>query len=257
MFQSTLPLGEPDLMRVSAFQRYLDDLVRVGSVDATSTRLSSLSPSLMQDLERFERNGQQSELLDVLAACLRHGYPLTVNLQWTDRVVPLTLFPAERLVHCPVAMPQFLASRLSELQVMQVEPAMLRAPGHRDASLVGESQMYSPLAPLLWEMALRGARDRLLPEIDGIAAYRVAPGVSLRGLEMPSILGTAIDRLRRRTRNLRDMASWPGLDRERAMRLLNALYLQGGLIVSRMHPSAASPDGWLRGRQPRTGASRP
>ena len=26
MFQSTLPLGEPDLMRVSAFQRYLDDL---------------------------------------------------------------------------------------------------------------------------------------------------------------------------------------------------------------------------------------
>jgi hypothetical protein len=38
MFQSTLPLGEPDLMRVSAFQRYLDDLVRVGSADATSTR---------------------------------------------------------------------------------------------------------------------------------------------------------------------------------------------------------------------------
>jgi hypothetical protein len=248
MFQSTLPMGEPDLMRVSAFQRYLDDLVRVGSVDVTSTRLSSLSPSLMQDLERFERNGRQSELLDVLAACLRHGYPLTVNLQWTDRVVPLTLFPAERLVHCPVPMPQFLVSRLSELQVMQVEPAMLRALGHREASLVGETQMYSPLAPLLWEMALRGARDRLLPELDGTAAYRVAPGVSLRGLEMPGHLGAAVERLRRRTSNLREMASWPGLDRERAMRLLNALYLQGGLIVSRMHPSAASPDGWLRSR---------
>ncbi len=254
MFQSTLPLGEPDLMRVSAFQRYLDDLVRVGNVDATSTRLSSLSPSLMQDLERFERNGQQSELIDVLAACLRHGYPLTVNLQWIDRVVPLTLFPSERLVHCPVSMPQFLASRLNELQVMQVEPAMLRAPGHRDASLVGEVQMYSPLAPLLWEMALRGARDRLLPEIDGTAAYRVAPGVSLRGLEMPSMLGRAVDRLRRRTCNLREMASWPGLDRDRAMRLLNALYLQGGLIVSRMHPSAASPDGWLRSRGARNGS---
>jgi hypothetical protein len=253
MFQSTLPLGEPDLMRVSAFQRYLDDLVRVGSVDGTSTRLTSLSPSLMQDLERFERNGRQSELLDVLAACLRHAYPLTVNLQWIDRVVPLTLFPAERLVHCPVAMPQFLTGRLDDLQVMQVEPAMLRAPGHRDASLVGEAQMYSPLAPLLWEMALRGARDRLLPEIDGTAAYRVAPGVSLRGLEMGSTLGVAVDRLRRRTCNLREMALWPGLDRDRAMRLLNALYLQGGLIVSRMHPSAASPDGWLRGRGARSG----
>jgi hypothetical protein len=251
MFQSTLPLGEPDLMRVSAFQRYLDDLVRVGSVDATSTRLSSLSPSLMQDLERFERDGRQSELLDVLAACLRHGYPLTVNLQWIDRVVPLTLFPAERLVHCPVSMPQFLASRLSELQVMQVEPAMLRAPGHPESALVGEAQMYSPLAPLLWEMSLRGSRERLLPEIGGTAAYRVAPGVNLRGLEMPSILGAAVDRLRRRTCNLREVAEWPGLDRERAMRLLNALYLQGGLIVSRMHPAASSPDGWLRGRSAR------
>jgi hypothetical protein len=251
MFQSTLPLGEPDLMRVSAFQRYLDDLVRVGSVDATSTRLSSLSPSLMQDLERFERNGRQSELLDVLAACLRHGYPLTVNLQWIDRVVPLTIFPQEHLVHCPVPMPQFLASRLSELQVMQVEPAMLRAPGHREQALVGEAQMYSPLAPLMWEMALRGSRERLLPEIAGTAAYRVAPGLNLRGLDMPSILGAAVDRLRRRTCNLREVSEWPGLDRERAMRLLNALYLQGGLIVSRMHPAAASPDGWLRGRSAR------
>jgi len=35
------------------------------------------------------------------------------------------------------------------------------------------------------------------------------------------------------------------------MRLLNALYLQGGLIVSRMHPSASSPDGWLRSRTTR------
>lgn len=250
MFQSTLPLGEPDLMRVSAFQRYLDDLVRVGSVDANSTRLSSLSPSLLQDLVRFERDGQQSEVLDVLAACLRHARPLTVNLQWAERVVPLTLFPSEKLVHCPVPMPQFLLGRLGELQVMQVEPALLRAPGHRERSLVGEFQMYSPLAPLMWEMALRGARDVLLPEIAGTAAYRVSPGVNLRGLMMPSILTASIDRLRRRTCNLREMAEWPGLDRERAMRLLNALYLQGGLIVSRTHPAAAA-EGWLRSRTTR------
>jgi hypothetical protein len=250
MFQSTLPIGEPDLMRVSAFQRYLDDLVRVGSVDVNSTRLTSLSPSLLQDLVRFERDGQQSEVLDVLAACLRHARPLTVNLQWVDRVVPLTLFPAEKLVHCAVPMPQFLAGRLNELQVMQVEPALLRAPGHRERALVGEFQMYSPLAPLMWEMALRGARETLLPEIAGTAAYRVAPGVNLRGLAMPSILTVSIERLRRRTCGLREISDWPGLDRERAMRLLNALYLQGGLIVSRTHP-AASSDGWLRSRTTR------
>jgi hypothetical protein len=248
MFPSTLPFGEPDLMRVSAFQRYLDDLVRVGSIDSGSTRLSSLSPSLLQDLERFERRGGQSEVLDVLAACLRHARPLTVNLQWAERVVPLTLFPSERLVHCAVPMPQFLAGRLSELQVMQVEPALLRTPGYRERALVGELEHYSPLAPLMWEMALRGARGVLLPEIAGTAAYRVAPGVNLRGLEIPGALQQAVERLRRRTCSLREMAEWPALDRERAMRLLNALYLQGGLIVSRTHPAAASDSGWLRSR---------
>ena len=95
-------------------------------------------------------------------------------------------------------------------------------------------------------MALRGSRERLLPEIDGTAAYRVAPGVNLRGLEMTGIGAGRRRPPAPRTCNLREMAEWPGLDRDRAMRLLNALYLQGGLIVSRMHPSAASPDGWLR-----------
>jgi hypothetical protein len=33
------------------------------------------------------------------------------------------------------------------------------------------------------------------------------------------------------------------------MRLLNALYLQGGLIVSRTHPAAATDAGWLRSRR--------
>ena len=40
------------------------------------------------------------------------------------------------------------------------------------------------------------------------------------------------------------MAEWPGLNRARAMRLLNALYLQGGLIVSRTHP-VASNESWF------------
>ena len=45
-FESTLPLGEPELMRVSAFQRYLNELKREGA-DESLTRLSSLNPSLM------------------------------------------------------------------------------------------------------------------------------------------------------------------------------------------------------------------
>ena len=40
-----------------------------------------------------------------------------------------------------------------------------------------------------------------------------------------------------------------GFDRARAMRMLNGLYLQAGLMVSRTHP-AATNEGWAAGRPP-------
>jgi hypothetical protein len=249
MFQSTLPLGEPDLVRVSAFRRYLDEIETAGDGEATSSRLSSLSPSLMQDLMRFEqagRAGDRLEVLEVLAACVRHARSLLVHLQDEARVVPLTIFPTERLVHCPVRMEQFLASRLTDLAVLHVEPAVLRPSGHRDRALVGDPECYAPLGPLLWELALRGAREELLPEIAGTAAYRIAPGVDLHGLNLAGSLAVAVSRLKRNTTNLREMSDWPGFDRARATRLLNALYLQAGLMISRTHP-AATNEGWFSG----------
>jgi hypothetical protein len=247
MFQSTLPFGEPDLMRASAFQRYLDESARDGDADATSSRLSTLSPSLMLDLLRFEQEGRLGGVVEILAACIRHARRLLVHLQADDRVVPLTLFPVERLVHCPMPMAQFLQYPLGELGVLHVEPALLRPPGDRVRSMVGEEQHYGPLAPLLWELALRGSRDELLPEIAGQAAYRISAGLNLRTLELSGTMADAVARLKRETSNLRAIAQWPGFDRERAMRLLNGLYLQGGLMVSRTHP-AATNEGWAAGR---------
>lgn len=249
MFESTLPAGAPDLIRASAFRRYLDEMVKEGESDSVSGRLSSLSPSLMQDLMRFEqahRPGEGLEVLEVLAAGVRHGRNLLVHLQDGPRVVPLTIFPHERLAHCPLPMLQFLETQLTELQVLHVEPAVLRAPGDREHALVGAPECYAPLGPLLWELALRGAREELLPEIGGLAAYRVAPGLDLKGLALGGTLSAAVFRLKRGTTSLRDIAEWPGFDRGRAMRLLNALYLQAGLIVSRSHP-AATAESWRRG----------
>ena len=57
-------------------------------------------------------------------------------------------------------------------------------------------------------------------------------------------LTPAIQRLARQGATLKELADWPGMDRERATRLLNALYLQSGLIVSRSHPDAVR-DGWF------------
>ena len=244
MFRSTLPQGAPDLMRVSEFRRYLDELDHLHGTDAANSRLTSLSPSLLQDLQRFEQRGQQSELLEVLAAAVRHGQPLAIHLQWGDQVVTLTIFPAQKLAHCALPMHRFMASRLSDLQVLQVERATLRTPGEGPQGLVGEAELYAPLAPVLWAMAMRGARDTLLPEIAGQAAYRVAPGVSFDGMDLPTVLSRAITRLRRQTSNLREICDFSGMDRERAQRLLNGIYLQAGLIVSRTHP-AATNEGWL------------
>jgi hypothetical protein len=242
-FESTLPAGEPELMRVSAFRRYLEDIERDRG-DPGAGRLSSLSPSLLMDLQRFELDGRQTDLLVVLAACMRHARALAIHLECGPRVVPLTVFPYERLVHAPLAMHELLASRLSELQVLQVEPAVLRPPGDPEQALVGRLQQYAPFGPLAWALALRGAREELLPEIAGVAAYRLAPGAALRGMNLSGALLAAVQRLQRDTTNLREMSEWPGFERARAMRLLNALYLQSALIISRSHP-AANGDSWF------------
>ena len=238
MFESTLPVGTPDLMRISAFQRYLNESVR-GNL---SSRLSSLSPTLAQDLKRFDRAEIDAlEPLDVLAASLRHQNDVVVHLQCEARVVPLTILPGRRQVLCPMTMDQFLALRLCDLSVLHVEPAGPVALTEADPNL------SVPLGLVAWELALRGSRGELLPEIAGPAAYRIAPGTEIDALHLTGSLAAATTRLRRETSNLRDIASWPGFDRERATRLLNGLYLQAALIVSRTHP-AAMHEGWFNSR---------
>lgn len=235
MFEPTIPFGEPELMRVSAYQRYLDDLQSDTSV---STRISQLSPSLQADLLRFGADGGGSEVVEVIAACVRHAKRVTIHLQCGAKVVPLTVFAQERLVHCPLPLEDLVGKHLHELRVMHVEPALLRPPGDEQKALVGAEHLHHPLAPLLWELAMRGPRRELLPEIVGPAVYRLAPGLDVHTMPAAGALFAAIQRLARQTATLRELAEWPGLGRERAIRLLNALYLQSGLIVSRSHPDA-------------------
>ena len=239
MFQSTLPMADPVSRPPAA-----ETAARPAEPGATlHTALSSLSPSLMQDLLRFDENKPQRELLEVLAAGVRHTQPLAIALSWGRQALTLSVFPTQRLVHCPLPMADFLAHKLEAVQVRQVQPASLRPPGSAELTRIGNPALYAPLGPLLWAVALRGSRDALLPELAGQAAYRVAPGISLDGLDVPDAMAACISRLRRETCNLRGIADWQGIGVQRAMRLLNALYLQSGLIVSRTHP-AATNEGW-------------
>ena len=241
LFDSTIPFGEPELMKASAYQRYLEDL---GEDSTPHAKLSQLSPSLQADLGRADVRGASSETVEVIAACIRHSSRVTVHLQCADRVLPLTVFPHERLVHCPMDMGELVARHLPALRVMHVEPATLRPPGDPMRELVGEEHLHHPLAPLLWELALRGPRGELLPEIAGPAVYRVSPSLDLAHLPVSGLLRTSIQRLRVQATSLAGIATWPGFDRERGARLLNSIYLQSGLIVSRSHPDAVK-EGWF------------
>ncbi|HEX6362292.1 MAG TPA: hypothetical protein VFZ93_05025 [Albitalea sp.] len=245
MFEPTIPFGEPELMRASAYRLYLKELEEEAAKAGVPSRFASLSPSLRADLYRFEADGAGSEVVEVIAACVRHAKRVTIHLQRGDRVVPLTVFPEERLVHCPLPVPQLVAGGFTELRVMHVEPAVLRPPGDEESGLVGERRMHYPLGPLLWELAMRGNRSELLPEIAGPAIYRVTPGLQPAGLPVSSTMLAAIYRLRRAGTTLSQIAEWPGMDREHAMRLLNGLYLQAGLMVSRSHPDAIN-ESWKR-----------
>ena len=203
------------------------------------TRLSSLDTSLMQDLLRFDRVGGPGpglEVLEVMAASLRHGRSLRLEMRHEARELVWTLFPNQQLFHCPLSADSRGHLHLNRLHVERVEPAR-REPPAADA----KAAHHFALRPLLWNLALNGARSDLLPEIAGPVAYRISPAGDLAGLqqlEQGATLAAAIARLRRETTALSDIERWPGFARDRAQRLLNGLYLNSALMVSRTHPSA-------------------
>ena len=119
---------------------------------------------------------------------------------------------------------------------------------------IGRTEHYHELKPLLWNLALIGPRTTLLREIGGPAAYRVLLSKDHRP-DAPGAVGAAAERLRSESASLREIARWPGMTAERAARLLNALYMIGGLMVMRSHP-AARPESDFLGRLLRFGRAK-
>jgi hypothetical protein len=231
-FPATQPSTDTPRRRVGDRLRDLAQRGRHGNAEAGSTRLESLNPSLLQDLQRFAPSYHPDDgldLLEVLAAALRHHSALHLHLQDGDRLLTLAVLPARRLLRWALPAPPWQALQLAELRVLRVAAA-------DDSDQLVEGEHDFDLSCMLWEMALHGARGALLPEIAEPATYRVTPGVNLELLAPTSPLAAAVQRLQGPTTPLREVAGWPGFDRDRAIRLLNALYLQSALIVTRSHP---------------------
>ena len=228
------PTFDTVLPRVSDFQRRLRQTG--GDTRSPASGHASLDPtldqSLLQDLQRFDASARTEhglEVLEVVAASLRHGRALRLLVSHADLVLPLTVMPLQRVVRAPLPLDQWELLNWAGMNVLQVEPA----------SAPVQAEHEAPLGLVLWALALQGSRAQLLPEIAGPVAYRIAPSADFSGLHLSGALASAVTRLRRQTTPLQELSSWPGLDAERATRLLNGLYLQSGLIVTRSHPAAA------------------
>ena len=235
-FNETQPSFDTVLPRVSDFQRRQRQMGNASDSGANSTLQPTLDASLLQDLQRFENPagpgpGTGLEVLEVMAAAVRHGRALRLLLEHEGLVLPLTVRPQDRVVHAPLALEQWSLLRWSTLKVLQVEPAGAAA----EPPLTTQE---APLGLVLWALALHGSRAELLPEIAGPVAYRIVPGTDLSGLDMGGLLAQAVTRLQRQTSTLAELSQWPGFDRDRATRLLNGLYLQAGLMITRTRPGA-------------------
>jgi hypothetical protein len=235
------------LWRVSDWERMRQQTGTSGF--ATLGQPTVLPTTLMADLAKLGARRRDASVMEVVAACMRHRESAMVVLRHRGLVWPVTLFPVVGLYHAPLSIADSLPQGPQDVHVLSVEPAGLRPPGHVQWERVAALEDYRALPPLLWMLALHAPRPELLSDIGGRAAYRIAADFTLGTLAVGGALGPALQRLRHEISSIEDIAGWPGMSTERAVRLLNAIYLQGGLMVLRTHHAArdgaAEPAGWL------------
>ena len=236
---------ESTLWRISEFERVR---ARTGESGFAPLQGATVLPeTLLGELQQLEQLGQGNDVLEVVTACLRHREAALLCLQYEGLVWPLTLFPAQMLYHSPRDLAQTTPTGLLHASLISIEPPGMRPPGHSAYERVAAREHYRPLLPLLWLVALEGPRAQLLNEISGTVAYRAIKNPADDGLSASGALGSAAERLRRETVPLRTIAQWPGMNTERACRLLNALYLTSALLATRTHPAARPAGGAGRG----------
>jgi len=245
----------PDFQQSTVWQMSVHECAHAETGDSGTLALAGgavLPRQLCAALSSLERGQRPLQAIDVLAACVRLRVSALILLRQRGMVWPLTLFPQHQLHHLPCAAVARLSEGGRELEVISVEPPGLRAPLGQGTS-VSDGSGYGPIQPLLWAMAMHAPCSGLFAEISGRAAYRITADTCDDGL-VGGAVKSSLKRLRKDVAALHDIAAWPGMGTDRATRLLNGAYLQGGLRVLRTHPSArdAAPLGsrhsWLTRR---------
>ncbi len=230
-----LKFDSSTLWRISAWERMKAE---APAESGAMQRKTVLSTTLAAELSQLERARMEGDVLEVLAACIRQRESALLLLQHRGYVWPVTVFPYRELYHMRRSIVESLREGNADLQVLAVEPPGMRPPGHEAHERIDELVAYHPLRELLWVMAMYAPRAHLLADIAGRAAYRLSAEYVPEAQALAGALGPTLRRLRHEIAPLVEISRWPGMDRERAARLLNAIYLQGGLMVLRTHHAA-------------------
>jgi hypothetical protein len=188
-------------------------------------------------LRRFSDDPCGTEILAVMAASVRHAKPVAVHLQNGRSVIIASVFPREQLFECKTDLCALAPGELFRLRLVHVEPEDPLESHEAQADAAGPVR-FAPLGPLLWLLAMHGATSDLLPELAGPARYRLSASLSLAGLPIDNVTLPLLQRMRSRPASLEELAGWTVLRRPRVRRLLNALYLQSGLMITRAFPAS-------------------
>ena len=226
------------LWRISAYERMREQSGNNSGFTRLDGVPTMLPTTLLGDLQHTDGQPRDNDVVEVMAACLRHRESALLYLRHQGLVWPVTLFPSRELYHAPRDLVESTARDMSDLAVLAFEPPGLQPPGHWKHERIGQLEHYRPLESLFWAVALKGPRGALLTEIDGPVSYRALRQSDRVELLAPGAMGSAQERLLRDAASLRQIIGWPGMTIERAHRLLNAMYLTTRLMVIRTHPSA-------------------
>lgn len=239
MFHTTMPLELGDLVPLSSFLAHLEEDTADSPLPRMPSLWDTLPTALRSELEHIHHGSDVAGgLLKGLASAIRHGADVCLHLAYGSSVVPLTVLPTKRLAHAPIDLTGPLGSGFRGMRVLNVERPLI-ALGDCVQPLNSEgNDRWVPLQPLTSAVAMRGDFGHLLPEIAGPAAYRFSPVVRTDNLDLEAQEQALVRDLLHNMSSLDVIAEKWSLSSERVARLLNAAYLQGGLILSRTHPQA-------------------
>jgi hypothetical protein len=229
MFSPTQPVSDGTRYLTTSpgsTQSFGDESVPASTAGPTTVH-STLSPSLREDLLRFADAGAEIELLPAIAASVRHAKSVLMGLDLQGLRIVASIHPRQQIFRAPLDLSALSPAECRALKLVHVEPQA------RAADEAGRDTSSGPLRPLLWRLAMHGPRVDLLPEVQGPVRYRLAFGAALKGLEIAPEFGAVLARLKSSPLGLDELVAGSGLGRGVLQRLLNALYLQSGLMIVR------------------------